>query len=112
MFHLCGRFGLFIIYEFGERLAGVLFTGEGCIEQPLGLIETELFRPALQRPVARDLVVRDSLRRGNQYGARATTVFRRRRQTADPHRDIRDQQPLQLALSRRQDANHDRLTCE
>jgi hypothetical protein len=36
-----------------------------------------------------------------QYGARATTVFRRRHQTADPHRDIRGQLPLQLAVSRK-----------
>jgi hypothetical protein len=52
--------------KFRQRFVGRLFLAESFVQQLDGLGEAKFFRPGLQRPVTRNLVVLDRLGGGNQ----------------------------------------------
>src|SRR5216683_7712067 len=54
--------------ERGQAFVGFLLLLQGLIQQPHGVLHSELLRPLLQRAVARDFVMLDGLGRGQHAG--------------------------------------------
>src|SRR4051812_2663343 len=64
-----------LLGEFRQQLVGVLFLDERLLEERRRVVHPELLRPSEERAVARDLVVLDGLRRGDQAGVERLSAF-------------------------------------
>jgi len=58
----------FALGELCQGLVRLLFLGKGRVQELHGLLQPEFLRPGLQRAVASDLVMFDSLRRREEPG--------------------------------------------